>query len=155
MRNRISAGFLLVFVVLFSINCKDNPSGTDISPDMEIHYTKTGGWINTSRLDIYGNGLVNAYQVKHASSDTLDSASTILSEEEQNRVVSLFGSFSTYDSHYEPDVFFTDQNYYTIVFIYEGEIDTVSVYMPGESNIPSGLEEIIDEMEIFCNSMFE
>lgn len=122
---------------------------------MEIHYTKLGGWINTSKLDIYGSGLVNAYHISHASTEVLDSAKTFLSDEDQKRISSLFRSFSSYDRHYEPDQYVTDQNYHTTILDYEGVSDTVSVYMPHKANIPEGLKQIIEEMDSLWESMFE
>lgn len=148
------------FVVLCSVVIGLSGCNSPTSPDlefskMEIHYTKIGGWINTSKLDIYGSGLVEAYHIGHASTEVLDSASTFLSQEAQRKIASLFESFSSYDSYYEPVDYGTDQNLHTTVFIYDREPDTVAVYQPERANIPSGLGKMIEEMESMWESIFE
>lgn len=149
---------LIIFcIVILFISCS---SPTKEEPDsefakMEIHYTKLGGWINTSKLDIYGSGLVNAYHIRHAGTEVLDNAKTFLSNEDQKRISFLFRSFSSYDRHYEPDQYVTDQNYHITILDYEGVSDTVSVYMPQEANIPEGLGQIIEEMGFLWETMFE
>ena len=112
---------------------------------MEIHYSKSGGWIYTSLLDINGNGLAIAQ--KGSSPDFSDSASTNLSGGEKDKIARLFESFSNYDSYYEPKEHRTDQNYHTIIMIYENVSDTVAVYDPDKANIPKGLSNIIKEMD--------
>ena len=140
--------------IIFSISillssCKNSTDSNSplVFSKMEIHYTKMGGWIHTSILDIYGSGLVNGYILKHASCDTLDCAADTLSQNEMNNLGNLFGSFSNYDSYYEPEQFRTDQNIHTVILIYNNKRDTVSVYEPGRANIPNGLYNIIHEME--------
>ena len=163
MRNRILVSLVIGFVIFLNIGCKDNPTGMEHESDlefskMEIHYEKYGGWINTSVLDIYGNGRVYAYQIEHASYDTLNSSYIFIDEEEQNKLENLFESFSAYDSYYEPEVFLTDQDYHVTILIYEGKVDTVAVYMPEQSDMPDELEEIIHEMKslwLICSSLFE
>lgn len=122
---------------------------------MEIHYTKLGGWINTFKLDIYGSGLANAYQIKHANTEVLDSAKVFLSDEDQKRMSFLFRSFSRYDRHYRPNQHVTDQNYHITILDYEGISDTVSVYIPHKANIPVGLKQIIEEMDSLWENMFK
>lgn len=161
--NKILISLVIVLTMLFNIGCKNNPTGTEQELDlefskMEIHYVKSGGWINTSKLDIYGNGRVDAYEIEHSSRDTLNSSYIILDEVEKNKLESLFESFSAYESHYEPEVFVTDQDFYTTILAYEDKIDTVTVYMPEQTDMPDGLEEIIHEMKslwVICSSLFE
>jgi hypothetical protein len=153
----------MIFAIFFNIGCKNNPTGTPQELDlefskMEIHYVKSGGWINTSKLDIYGDGRVNAYEIEHASNDTLNSSYIFIDEEEKDKLENLFGPFSDYDSYYEPEVFVTDQEYCSTIFVYEDKVDTVTVYMPEQSDIPDGLEEIIHEMKslwLICSGLFE
>ena len=137
-----------IFLVL-SIGCN---SPTRPYPElefsrMEIHYTKAGGWIHTLKLDIYGTGLIHAYQIAHASLDTLRNVSTFLSPEDRRRIAALFNDFPGYDSRYEPEPWYTDGNHHTIRFLYEGRADTVKVYEPEQAEIPGGLREILGEME--------
>jgi hypothetical protein len=88
----------------------------------------------------------------------LNSSYVFIDEEEQNKLEDLFESFSAYDYYYGPEIFVTDQDYYTTVLIYEDKVDTVDVYMPEQANIPDELEEIIHEMKtlwVVCSSLFE
>ena len=85
--------------------------------EMEIHYMKGGGWINTSVLDIDGTGEVKAYLIRHASSVILDSARMILNDSEKERLVELSSSFSTYEDYYQPDDYRTDQDDHSLVLI--------------------------------------
>jgi len=163
MRNKILISSVIVFTILFNIGCENDLTGTEQELDlefskMEIHYVKSGGWINTLKLNISGDGRVSAYEIEHASYDTLNSSYIFIDEEEKNKIESLFESFSDYNSHYEPEIFVTDQEYYTTIFVYEDKVDTVTVYMPEQSDLPDGLEEIIHEMKslwVICSSLFE
>ena len=162
MRKRILVSLVIGFVVFLNIGCEDSPTGAEHESDlefskMEIHYTRYGGWINTSILDINGDSRINACEIAHASYDTLNSSYIFIDEEEQNKLENLFESFSAYDSYYAPEEFLTDQDFHTIVLIYEDKVDTVTVYMPEESDMPDGLEEIIHEMKtlwVICSSQF-
>ncbi len=140
---------VIYLLSLFFIDCSNStgPNSDLEFSKMEIHYTKVGGWINTSKLDVYGNSLVSAYLISQAALDIMDSSSTLLNEEEQNKMANLFMSFYTYDSKYEPKQWYTDGNLHIIIFVYEEKADTVTVYEPHNSNIPNGLNEIIQEME--------
>ena len=145
---RILAVLFPIFSLLF-IRCS---SPTQSHPPlelakMEIHYSKTGGWTHTATLDIYSDGLVRAHRIGHASLDTLARVSTFLNLEDQRRIAALFTGFSSYDSLYEPDPWYTDGDYHNINFVYEGNADTVSVYEPEQVKIPGGLRKIIREME--------
>lgn len=132
-----------IFLVLFSCQNSSEPKWNFDFKKMEIHYNKVGGWIQPTKLDIYGNGLVNAYI-------SIDSASTMLTQKEQEEIADLFRSFASYDKHYEPkpEDWATDQNTHTTILIYNGVPDTVSVYMPDKSDIPLSLIKIIMEMEL-------
>ena len=137
-----------IFLVL-SIGCNSptRPYSELEFSKVEVHYTKAGGWINTVKLDIYGTGLTHAYQISHASLDTLRNISTFLDLEDRRRIAALFADFSSYDSRYEPESWYTDGNHHTIGFLYEGKADTVKIYEPGQANIPRRLSDIIREMD--------
>ena len=117
--------------------------------EMEIHYMKGGGWINTSVLDIDGTGEVKAYLIRHASSVILDSARMILNDSEKERLVELSSSFSTYEDYYQPSDYRTNQDDHSLVLIHEQIPDTVRVYDPGRVDLPDGLRRILEEMESF------
>ncbi|MBC8175397.1 MAG: hypothetical protein H8E82_07070 [Candidatus Marinimicrobia bacterium] len=138
----------LIPIISIIVLCCTNPTEPSLDfSKMEVHYTKYGGKINTSKVDIYSSGLVNAYHIAHASLEILDSASTVLSMGQQKSIAELFEPFSTYDSYYEPNEWYTDGDYHVTVLIYEGSSDTVTVYEPKNANIPKRLSEIIQEME--------
>jgi len=113
----------------------------------EIHYTKSGGWIGTSRLNIYGNGIASAFVFSGAISDQVDSSAVMLEESEQDHIAKLFAAFSLYERHYAPSKIWTDQDYYTVVFIYENKPDTVGVYDLHRANLPGSLRKIFGELE--------
>jgi hypothetical protein len=136
-----------IFFLLFASGC-DHSNDPKWNPDfqkMEIHYSKAGGWIVPTKLDIYGNGTVIAYSFNQNA----DSVLAVLDEKEQDQIEWLFKSFSSYDRYYEPkpEDWVTDQNTYMIIFLYDGIPDTVSVYMPEKADIPLSLTKIIVEME--------
>jgi hypothetical protein len=138
---------LLAFII---ISCSDPTSiNEDLEfSEMEIHYTKYGGWIHTSKLDIFSDGLVLALELKNGSPfDTLGKSSKYLDEKSKEKLSDLFRSFSSYDAYYAPGLGCTDGNEHIIVFIYKGNPDTVNVYEPQNANIPKSLELIIQEME--------
>ncbi len=114
---------------------------------LEIHYTKSGGWIGTSQLNIYGNGIASAFVFSGAISDQTDSSTVMLDKNEQDRLAKVFAEFSLYKSYYTPDKFWTDQDYHTIVFVYQNMPDTVNVYDLRRANVPGSLRKLIDELE--------
>ena len=146
-----------IFSLLLSLGCEHStePKWNLDFQKMEIHYSKVGGWIHPTKLDIYSNGLVNAYLFNQSSLTTTDSASTFLNRKEQEEIVGLFKSFWSYNHYYEPkpEDWATDQNSHTIILIYQEIPDTVSVYMPDKADIPSSLTKIILEMEALWSSV--
>ena len=156
---KFTAALTLLCLVglLSSTRCNNStePVSTLEFSEMEIHYYISGGWIHTSVLNIYGSGHVYAYQIQHAASDTLKSASNVLNGSEQKEIAQLFESFSSYKSHYDPEYYWTDQNYHTIIFIYSGEADTVSIYMPGAADLPKGLRNILNKLDYIWDEMLE
>jgi hypothetical protein len=139
-----------IFSLILSCQNSSEPKWDLNFQKMEIHYTKVGGWIHPTKLDIYGNGLVNTYLFNHSSYTATDSASTSLNRKQQKELAILFQSFASYDKYYEPKPgdWVTDQNTHTIILIYDSVPDTVSVYMPDKSDIPLSLIKIIMEMEL-------
>lgn len=137
-----------IALILISVSCEHStePKWNLDFKKMEIHYSKVGGWIQPTKLDIYGNGLAIAYSF----TQSIDSAITILDKKKQNEIADLFKSFFSYNHYYEPkpEDWVTDQNTHTIILIYDGIPDTVSVYMPDKANIPLSLTKIIFEMEL-------
>lgn len=147
---------LLIASLLVPMACSDaNGPESDLQfSRMQIQYFKAGGYIDTSKIFIYPNGRLDAYIISHSKTDTLNQASIVLSDEDRNDLARLFGPFSTFDAYYGPDNPVTDQNYHTTILIYEGIPDTVTVYMPDQSDIPQGLRNIIDEMESLLDYLF-
>lgn len=146
----------LLFFSFFLNSCENSTEPeTDIFfSEMEIHYTKAGGWINTSKLDIIGDGTANALEIAHGSRDTINSSSKFLNRSKKEILVKLFSSFSEYESYYAPNNYYTDGNHHRIIFIFEGIADTVSVYEPQNAKIPFSLSEIILVLEdIWMNTL--
>lgn len=140
-----------IFSLLLSISCQHStePKWNLDFQKMEIHYSKVGGWIQPTKLDIYGNGIAIAYSFNQNA----DSVITSLNKEEQNELADLFKSFFSYKRHYEPKDWVTDQDTHTIILFYEGIPDTVSVYMPDKADIPLSLTKILLEMEALWSSI--
>jgi len=120
--------------------------------EMEIHYSRSGQGGKLT-LNIYNNGLVNAYH--SYGGDTLKSSSRFLKDREQNNLASQFESFSTYKSHYDPLIDITDQDYITIIFSYSGMPDTVSVRTPLATDLPIRLKTIITSMDNMWDEMID
>lgn len=148
------SGLLTIFLSVGCQHSTESMGDLDFQK-MEVHYSKVGGWIHPTKLDIYGNGLVRAFLYDHSSLTLSDSASTVLTKKEQNEIAELFGRFSIYDRHYEPDDWVTDQNTHIIVLIYDSIPDTVSVYMPDKADIPLSLTRVILEMESLWANMLD
>ncbi len=58
---------LIILIILGLFSCRKEttaPINSDFSKT-EVHYTKSGWRIKTIKLDIYGNGTVNAYLMKN------------------------------------------------------------------------------------------
>ena len=113
----------------------------------EIHYTKSGGWISTSKLDIYGNGLAWASVIPQWTLTPHDSAAVTLDRKEQNLLADLCGGFSSYNNHYEPKELISDMDFHVIVFIYGGVPDTVSIYDPHRTILPLRLRTLLAALE--------
>jgi hypothetical protein len=156
MKRTINLSIISAIVYIFlSIGCDHSaePKWDLDFNKMEIHYSKVGGWIQPTKSDIYNSGLARAFLFNHSTYTATDSASTVLSRKEQNEIVDLFQSFLSYERYYEPKDWITDQNTHTLVLIYDGIPDTVSVYMPDKADIPPSLTKIILEMEFLWAGM--
>jgi hypothetical protein len=114
---------------------------------LKVHYTKSGGWIATTQLNIYGNGVASAFVFSGAISDQVDSSAVMLDRNEQDHIARLFAAFSLYERHYAPSKIWMDADYYTVVFIYENKPDTVSVYDLHRANLPERLRKLFGELE--------
>ncbi len=138
----------IVSITFFFVYCDHiiGPDPLDFS-QMEIHYSITGGWINKSELDIYGDGSIKAYLIAHSGETVLDSAAALLSPEEQTNIANKFVIFSIYDNYYQPSEIPTDQDTHRIIMIYQGEPDTVSVYMPDQADMPQSLRDITEYLD--------
>ena len=140
--------FLLPLFFICSI--LNGPDDIDFSK-MEVHFKKSGGWIDTSELDIYNTGLVEARNINHSGGEITNGKSMMLNDSEKKKVSDLFRSFPDYKRHYEPDPWYTDGNYYAVIFIHKNKPDTVSVYGLNDTDFPGSLEDIIKEMEKLWN----
>ena len=144
MKNLKYLVILLLFMICISCERQPNSPVELQFEKMEIHYTKSGGWIQTVYLDILGNGI--GY-IHYPPQSSLADSTFWLTNGEKERLATLFSSFSDYNSHYEPDEFFTDQNYHSIIFIYNQKPDTVSVYDLGHAQLPLSLQLLINNLE--------
>ena len=147
---------IYTFIILAFLACSTS-TGPDVAlifSEMEIHYTKSGGWINTSKLDIMSDGTVNAFEMAHASGETINTSSKFLKDSKKEKLSILFSSFSEYESHYAPEPLHTDGNHHNIILLYEGKADTVTVYEPQNAIMPDRLYKIIQELEnIWMNTL--
>jgi hypothetical protein len=143
-------------ITLILSSCKDNiiENTLDFS-GMEIHYSVSGGWIHSYSLDINNQGLVFAKGYSYTKIAYIDSAVTILGIEDRTKLACLFENFSKYKRHYEPEEFWTDQNYYSIILNYHGRSDTVSVYNLTMVSIPSSLKKIIEYLELLHKKIID
>jgi len=146
---------IIIFIIsILFIQCNNSiePNYDLDFSEMEIHYSRSGQGGKVT-LNIYNNGLVNAYY--SYGGDTLKSSSRFLKDSEQDKLASQFESFSTYKSHYDPLINITDQDYITIIFSYSGMCDTVSVNMPYAADLPDRLKTIIASLENIWGEMID
>ena len=147
MRRPVPVGILCV---LLSSGCSGPtaPQARIEFSRMEVHYSREGGWTDAARLDLYGTaGRVRACRIAHASLDTLSSASDLLSSREWSEIAALFSGFSSLDSEYGPQPWYTDRDLYTVIFVYESRADTVMVHDPESARVPDRLRRILAAME--------
>lgn len=147
--------YIIIFIIsILFIQCNNSiePNYDLDFSEMEIHYSRVVQG-NQRILNIYNNGLVNAYY--SSGVDTLKSSSRFLKDREQDELASQFESFSSYKSHYDPLIDITDQDYMIIIFSYSGMPDTVSVYMPYAANFPDRLKTIITSLDNMWNEMID
>jgi len=147
MNRNFKISVIILINLLFYCSASNGTGPAIEFSDIEVHYIKSGGWIITSKLDIYGDGLVKAQLIGHASAEPTETDSVILKEDDQQKMENMFSSFSNYDRHYEPDPWYTDGEYHLIIFTHGNKTDTVSVYGIWDTDIPTSLKEIIDKME--------
>lgn len=141
--------FLGLFLPIFLISCSASTDSNQSLQfeNMNIEYSKVGGWINRYKLNIDEDGLTRCYEITHASMDTIDADSVFLNEREKEKLGELFATFQSFNSNYEPAQYYSDGNYHTIILYYEGRSDTVTVYEPRNCIIPKDLKDIITIME--------
>ena len=147
---------IFTWIVLIASNCEKNTdpilSPLDFSK-MKISYSRAGGWVNTSTLLIDNTGFIEAFYIGHASDSVLNSTTGTLSENEKRELEMLFAGFSQFDSYYEPSHWYTDGETHRIVLSYESKNDTVTVYEPENSEIPSDLNSLINKLYSLWKSL--
>lgn len=156
----------LIIVLIISVllvSCYITEPENDILPGeifqfekMKIEYSKMGGWISTRILDITGNdGIAFAYIPHPADDSPYKSGLLELNEEQKNEIASLFQFFRSYERHYAPDKFYTDQNYKQILLHYEGRVDTVSVYHLPRAPVPRSFRNLVEYMDALQTEIIE
>jgi hypothetical protein len=152
-----------ISAIMLYAGCYINEPANDILPEevfrfekMKIEYIKTGGWIAPRILDITGNdGNAFAYILGSTDDYPYKSGLLVLNEEQKNEIASLFRFFRSYDRHYTPNKFYTDQNYKNIILHYEGRTDTVSVYHLPPATVPRSLRNLIDYLDSLQTEIIE
>jgi hypothetical protein len=145
---RLPFKLLIITIMLLSIfsgSCSDATSPLNFD-QMNVVYTKSGGWIQTSKINVTKDGLTLFYKFIGPVDSTVKD-STYLNQSEKNQLSQMFESFNSYKRYYQPAQYWTDQNYHVIVLNYEGQSDTVSVYDPAHCELPGNLKKIIDFFE--------
>lgn len=146
---------LLLGVLCLACSGPTGPDGGIDYARMDIHYTRTGGWSHTDRLDIVSTGRIHACRIAHASLDTSIRVSDQMTLSDRKRLAELFSGFDGYDREYGPDPWYTDGDRHTVVLVYGGKADTVAVYEPARARLPTRLGKILAEMEsIWQRSVF-
>ena len=141
---KIFQSFILLSFILFTACNTSTDSEDSLNfEDISIEYKKTGGWINNYILEIDSTGFINAYVSSQSTLELMDSKYTNLTEDEKEELEKLFYSFDNFKHHYQPDHFYTDQNFHTIILKNGTSIETTSVYDPSHCNIPKDLNRII------------
>lgn len=124
--------------------------------EMKIEYSKMGGWISTRILDVTGNdGIAFAYIPGSSGDYPYKSGLLELNEEQRNEIALLFQFFRSYNRHYTPGKFYTDQNYKQIVLHYEGQIDTVSVYHLPNATVPRSFRNLVEYLDAIQTEIIE
>jgi hypothetical protein len=144
-------------LLILSYACSNSTDSSDAPnfEDINIKYYKSGGWINAFSLTIDSSGFVKVFVNSHSSLDLIDSNTTIITKEEKQKLSSLFSSFEDFKNYYEPEYYYTDQNYHTIILRNRIKSDTTSVYDPPHCNLPNDLKQIISFMEEKIDELLE
>ncbi len=156
----------LIIVLIISVllvSCYITEPENDILPGeifqfekMKIEYSKMGGWISTRILDITGNdGIAFGYIPGYPDDYPYKSGLLELNEEQRDEIASLFQFFRSYDRRYDPDKFYTDQNYKQIILHYEGQIDTVSVYHLPNATVPRSFRNLVEYLDALQTEIIE
>lgn len=138
-------------MLLFACANPTNP----VSEPFQVEYHKAGGWIPASTLLIAQSGQMSAYHIMHDHRDTIAQGSAQLSQQGQVWVHTLFRDFDHYKTYYAPDPWYTDGTIYMMVYTTGGITDTVVVYEPENADIPEGLSQIIQTMDLLWQKVID
>lgn len=114
---------------------------------MDVSYRISGGFIPTSKLHIESAREVTAQLIGHGSGEVYAEGTSVLTEEERERLEALFSAFPSYRKWYAPEKLYTDGDTHEIVTHFLGSADTVSVYEPIEAKLPPSLRQLLHELE--------
>jgi len=164
-RSKIFITFLIVSVciIILYVGCYITEPDNDILPgetfhfeNMKIEYLKMGGWIPTQILNITGNdGIAFGYIPDPADDYPYKSGLLELNNEQRDEIASLFQFFRSYERRYDPDTFYTDQNYKQIILHYEGGTDTVSVYDLPHATVPRSFRNLVEYLDALQSEIIE
>jgi len=140
---------LILSLLILILACSNSiDSGEKLNfEDLNIEYSKSGGWINHTSLKIDSAGFVKAVIHFHATWETLDSNTTTLTSTEKKNLCDMFESFKELKNYYEPNHYYTDQDYHVIILKTEAGNDTTSVYDPAHCILPNDLNRILNFMD--------
>ncbi len=152
-----------ISMIILVMGCHITEPENDILPGetfhfekMKIEYIKMGGWISTRILDITGNDdIAFVYIPGYPDDSPYKSGLLTLDEEQKNEIASLFRYFRSYERHYAPDQFYTDQNYKQIQLHYEGRVDTVSVYNLINATVPRSFRNLVEYLDALQTEIIE
>ena len=142
--------FTLPIISIIVLGCSASTE-PDVNPAfnrLNIEYHKSGGWINAYSLFIDSTGLLKIYVNDYSSSKVYsDSNTTNLTTTEKKNLSNWFSDFNDFEKNYYPEIYSTDQNYYTIILRSGISMDTCSVYDPQHCKLPDDLHRIIGFMD--------
>ncbi len=140
---KILINYILFLSAVVLISCSGivNPESTLEFGEYDLYFTKSGGWINPSGLNLYKNGNVIAVSYGSHGKDTTN---TNITSGDQKKLSNLLIGFEKYDRHYEPSEYWTDQNYETIILVNRNISDTVSAYNRPFAKLPVKLNKLFN-----------
>jgi hypothetical protein len=156
MKRKPIYGFLVIPALMFACSIDTTTPEKRATFGLRVTYI-TGGGLSPvlTEMTVDPSGEATARRINRVHDSVLREGERLLSNAEMSRLRVLLEPFADFERHYEPDNPMTDGPSDYIEVDRSGDVDKVSVYPAGYTEIPTELKNLIGELNRVKNDILK